>query len=77
MKYWEDKLKQELIVALFQKFEEACYLYNQIECWSARDLQEILGYTKWDNLKTPLQKPEQHVKMPGFPSQIILPMSGK
>jgi DNA-damage-inducible protein D len=42
-------MKKELIVALFQKFEEACYLYEGIECWSARELQEILGYTEWRN----------------------------
>ena len=42
-------MKQELIIELFNKFEAACYIYNDIECWSARELQEILGYTKWDN----------------------------
>lgn len=36
-------MKQELIVELFQRFEDACYLYNDIECWSARDLQKELG----------------------------------
>jgi len=49
-------MKQELIVELFQKFEEACYLYNNIECWSARDLQEIFGYAKWDNFKNAIEK---------------------
>jgi DNA-damage-inducible protein D len=42
-------MKTELITELFQKFEEACYLYNKIECWSARDLQEVLGYAEWRN----------------------------
>ena len=49
-------MKPELIVKLFQKFEDACYLYNGIECWSARDLQEILGYAKWDNFKNTIEK---------------------
>jgi DNA-damage-inducible protein D len=49
-------MKQELIAELFQRFEEACYLYNQMECWSARDLQGILGYTKWDNFKNAIEK---------------------
>jgi len=49
-------MKQELIFELFERFEQACYLYNQIECWSARDLQEILGYTKWDNFKNAIEK---------------------
>jgi len=42
-------MKKELIHELFEKFEQACYLYKDIECWSARELQEILGYTKWSN----------------------------
>ncbi|KXK30168.1 MAG: DNA-damage-inducible protein D [Candidatus Brocadia sinica] len=42
-------MKKELIVELFGKFEEACYLFNELECWSARELQEILGYTEWRN----------------------------
>ena len=42
-------MKQELIVELFNKFETACYIYKDLECWSARELQEILGYSKWDN----------------------------
>jgi DNA-damage-inducible protein D len=42
-------MKKELIAALFQQFEEAAYEYKGIECWSARELQEVLGYTKWDN----------------------------
>ena len=42
-------MKKELIVELFQKFEEACYLFNNLECWSARELQEILGYAEWRN----------------------------
>ena len=42
-------MKQELIIELFNKFETACYIYKDLECWSARELQEILGYSKWDN----------------------------
>lgn len=42
-------MKTELIKGLFEKFEQTCYLYNNIECWSARELQNILGYSKWEN----------------------------
>jgi len=42
-------MKKELIAALFQQFEEAAYEYKDVECWSARELQDVLGYTKWDN----------------------------
>lgn len=39
-------MKKELIIELFQKFENACYQSNNLEYWSARELQEILGYSK-------------------------------
>lgn len=39
-------MKKELIHELFRQFEEACYLFEGTECWSARELQVILGYTK-------------------------------
>jgi len=49
-------MKKELIEELFLKFERASHLYNDIECWSARDLQEILNYTKWDNFLKVIEK---------------------
>ena len=42
-------MKQELVRELFEKFEHACYIQNEIECWSARELQEIFGYAEWRN----------------------------
>jgi DNA-damage-inducible protein D len=49
-------MKKELIVELLSKFENACYEINGIECWSARELQEILGYSKWDNFLKVIEK---------------------
>lgn len=49
-------MKKELIAELFEKFENACYLYNNIECWRARDLQVILNYSKWDNFLNVIEK---------------------
>ncbi|MFN8238719.1 MAG: DNA damage-inducible protein D [Chitinophagales bacterium] len=49
-------MKKELIQELFDKFEEACQVINNVECWSARDLQEILHYTKWDNFVKVIEK---------------------
>lgn len=49
-------MKREVIVELFGKFEQACYIYNGIECWSARELQEILGYSKWVNFLNVIEK---------------------
>ena len=42
-------MKEEIIAKLFEKFEDVCYIYNGVECWSARELQEILGYAQWRN----------------------------
>ncbi len=49
-------MKKELIDELFEKFEEACYIYKDLECWSARELQSILSYTKWDNFFKVIEK---------------------
>jgi DNA-damage-inducible protein D len=49
-------MKKEFIVALFDKFEEACYNYEGIECWSARELQIILGYAQWRNFENAIEK---------------------
>jgi len=49
-------MKKELIEELFLKFENASYNYQNIECWSARDLQEILSYAKWDNFLKVIDK---------------------
>jgi DNA-damage-inducible protein D len=49
-------MKKEYINALFDKFEEACYDYKGIECWSARELQEILGYAQWRNFEKVIEK---------------------
>lgn len=49
-------MKKEFISELFQKFEDACYDLNGIECWSARELQEILGYKDWRNFTNTIQK---------------------
>lgn len=52
-------MKKELIAQLFIQFEEAAYDFNGIECWSARGLQEILGYTKWDNFLKVIAKAKE------------------
>jgi len=49
-------VKKELIAELFGKYEKARAMIDGVECWSARDLQEILGYTKWDNFRNIIEK---------------------
>lgn len=49
-------MKKEQIEILFQQFEQACYLYQNIECWSARELQQIFNYTDWRNFLKVIEK---------------------
>jgi DNA-damage-inducible protein D len=52
-------MKKELIIQLLERFENACYVFKGIECWSARELQEILGYAKWDNFLKVIEKAKE------------------
>ena len=45
-----------LIHQLFDSFESITYDLNGVECWSARQLQENLGYAKWDNFVKVIEK---------------------
>ncbi len=49
-------MKKQQIHQLFEQFENARYIYEGIECWSARELQSILGYSKWDNFLNVIEK---------------------
>ncbi|MBU4485362.1 MAG: hypothetical protein KKD38_00400 [Candidatus Delongbacteria bacterium] len=49
-------MNSEQIIELFEKFESACYLFNNLECWSARELQVILGYADWRNFLKVIEK---------------------
>jgi DNA-damage-inducible protein D len=49
-------MKSEEIKELFAQFEAAAAELEGIECWSARELQELLGYSKWENFEKVIQK---------------------
>lgn len=49
-------MKTEEIKYLFTQFEAAASDYEGIECWSARELQSLLGYSKWENFEKVIQK---------------------
>lgn len=52
-------MKRELITELLEKFEAARTELDGAECWSARDLQEILGYAKWQNFQNAIEKAKE------------------
>lgn len=49
-------MKLEEIKQLFELFERASQVVENVECWSARDLQLLLGYSKWENFEKVIQK---------------------
>jgi len=49
-------MKSEEIQNLFSKFEAAASELEGVECWSARELQDLLGYSKWENFERVVQK---------------------
>lgn len=49
-------MQKEKIEELFEQFEKICYIYKDVECWSARELQFLLGYSKWDNFYKVIEK---------------------
>ncbi len=49
-------MKKELIAELLAQFEQACYNYEGVEFWSARELQIILGYSRWENFLNAINK---------------------
>ncbi len=58
-------MKKELIAELLQKFESACYVYEGIECWSARKLQSIFDYAEWRNFLKVIDKAREACKNSG------------
>ena len=44
-------MKSEEVKNLFSKFEQAASELEGVECWSARELQILLGYSKWENFE--------------------------
>ena len=49
-------MKTEDIKALFEQFESIVCLYDGVECWSARELHSVLGYTQWRNFIPAIEK---------------------
>lgn len=58
-------MKKELIAELFTQLENASYNYKGIECWSARELQPILGYLRWENFTNAIEKAKKSCENAG------------
>lgn len=49
-------MKSEDIKQLFVQFEQASCEVNSIECWSAREIYPLLGYSQWRNFLNVIDK---------------------
>lgn len=58
-------MKAEQIKELFAQFEVAASEYEGIECWSARELQNLLGYSKWENFQKVIDKAKESCRNAG------------
>lgn len=58
-------MKADEIKALFQRFEQAASEYEGVECWSARELQTLLGYSKWENFSKVIDKAKESCRNAG------------
>ena len=58
-------MKAEQIKELFAQFEVAAAEYEGVECWSARELQNLLGYSKWENFQKVIDKAKESCRNAG------------
>jgi len=58
-------MKSDEIRNLFSQFEAAASDIEGVECWSARELQNLLGYSKWENFEKVIQKAKDACKNAG------------
>ena len=56
-------MKTEEIKSLFFQFETAASEIEGVECWSARELQILLGYSKWENFCKVINKAKEACKI--------------
>lgn len=58
-------MKSKEIKQLFVQFESAALEIEGVECWSARELQSLLGYNKWENFEKVIAKARDACKNVG------------
>lgn len=62
-------MKTEEIKNLFAQFEATTSEVDGIEFWSAREIQPLLGYGRWENFEKVLDKAKEACKNSGEPEQ--------
>lgn len=70
-------MKKEMIKKMYGSFEEAAMHIEGVECWSARDLQVLLGYSKWENFTKVIEKAKEACRNSGHNVADQFPDVGK
>lgn len=70
-------MKSEEILELFQQFEAIANVYEGVECWSAREMCELLGYAKWERFENVLCKAKEACENAGETVVYHFPRVGK
>ena len=52
-------MQKQIIIKLSKSFEDYAYEEDGIEFWFARDLQKLLGYSKWENFAKVIEKAKE------------------
>ena len=55
-------MEQALLNNLFEKFESIVKTVDGIECWSARELYPLLGYTQWRGFEEAVNRAKESCK---------------
>ena len=70
-------MKTEEIKDLFDKFESIACDYEGVECWSARELCELLGYAKWERFEGVIDRAKEACTNAGEKVEDHFPSVGK
>ncbi len=70
-------MKTEDILDLFHQFEIIANDYEGVECWSARELCELLGYSKWEKFCNVINKAKSSCIEAGEEVEYHFPCVGK
>jgi len=60
-------MKTSQITDLFERFENARYILEDVKCWSARELQVVFNYVQWRNFTKVIDKAKEACKNAGIP----------
>lgn len=58
-------MKAQEIQELFNSFESIAIEYENVECWSARELAPVMGYVQWRNFQSIIEKAKESAQNAG------------